>query len=165
MKLLGIAAALCIALGGPVFGESLSGVAGVVDGDTIAVQQVKVRLEGIDAPEAGQMCTDDAGQPWACGMAATMYLIKLLDGHEVICDLVGTDRYGRRLGLCRVPGLHNSINAALVRSGMARAFVKYSLQYVSEEDSARADKLGIWAGPHEAPWDYRTRIKERRKLK
>ncbi len=165
MKLLGIAAALRITLGGPVFGESFSGVAGVVDGDTIAVQQVKVRLEGIDAPEVGQSCTDEAGQPWACGMAATTHLIKLVDRREVICELVGTDRYGRRLGLCRLPGLQNSINSALVRTGMARAYVKYSLQYVSEEKSARADKLGIWAGPHEAPWDYRTRIKEVSKLK
>jgi len=36
---------------------------------------------------------------------------------------------------------------------MALAYRKYSNQYVPEEDKARADKRGMWAGEFVAPWD------------
>jgi len=51
----------------------LVGAARVVDGDTLVAQDVKVRLEGIDAPEHGQTCTAN-GVPWACGDTATAWL-------------------------------------------------------------------------------------------
>ena len=41
----------------------------VVDGDTIKLRGVRIRLAGIDAPEMNQACTAD-GVPYACGVAA-----------------------------------------------------------------------------------------------
>ncbi|NJO23319.1 MAG: thermonuclease family protein, partial [Sphingomonadales bacterium] len=34
----------------------VSGIATVIDGDTIAIGETRIRLEGIDAPEAAQSC-------------------------------------------------------------------------------------------------------------
>lgn len=42
----------------------------ILDGDTVQIGDVKIRLNGIDAPETDQICLDKAGQRWTCGLAA-----------------------------------------------------------------------------------------------
>ena len=42
-----------------------SGSVVVIDGDTIDVGDVRVRIHGIDAPENGQKCTTEQVQLWA----------------------------------------------------------------------------------------------------
>ena len=37
--------------------QAIFGIANVIDGDTIKINAKKIRLEGIDAPEAKQKCT------------------------------------------------------------------------------------------------------------
>lgn len=131
----------------------LSGRAVAIDGDTLDLAGKRVRLEGIDAPEIEQTCGRRWLGTWNCGRAAQKALDRLVDGRRVECDSVGTDKYGRNLGLCRVDG--RDLNAELVRQGMAWAFVKYSDSYVAEEQAARAAKSGIWQGTAEAPWSFR----------
>jgi endonuclease YncB( thermonuclease family) len=46
----------------PAFAGEVSGVPRIVDGDTIEIGQVKVRLSGIDAPETDQICLDAKGE-------------------------------------------------------------------------------------------------------
>ena len=46
------------------------GPAEVSDGDTLRIGAVRVRLFGIDAPEAGQPCDGGEKGGWACGAAA-----------------------------------------------------------------------------------------------
>jgi endonuclease YncB( thermonuclease family) len=137
---------------GPESGP-LIGVARVIDGDTIAVNDTRVRLEGIDAPETGQTCKRKWFGSWPCGAAATAALENLLSGKTVSCDSRGLDKYGRTLGVCFVDG--RDINAAMVRQGFAWAFVKYSSSYVKEEAEARAGGLGIWQAPSTPAWEYR----------
>jgi endonuclease YncB( thermonuclease family) len=131
----------------------LVGFARVVDGDTIAVDGTSVRLEGIDAPEAGQTCKRKWLGSWPCGAAATDALQRLLQGKTVSCEPRGLDKYGRTLATCFVGG--RDVNAGLVREGFAWAFVKYSSSYVKEEAEARARGLGIWQGAAMPPWEYR----------
>ena len=52
-----------------------------------------------------------------------------------------TDRYGRMVALCSVEGI--DIGQWIVQQGQAIAFRKYSLDYVAEEDRARAAKVGL----------------------
>jgi hypothetical protein len=47
------------------------------------------------------------------------------------------------------------VNRSMVASGYAVAFRRYSSDYVSAENSARANKRGIWAGTFQMPSDYR----------
>jgi endonuclease YncB( thermonuclease family) len=134
---------------------TLQGLAKVVDGDTIAIGDVRVRLEGIDAPESTQACGLRTGGEWRCGEAASRQLARLIGHAAVRCDDLGPDKYGRTLGRC-FSGSTN-LNAEMVRTGFAWAFIKYSNAYVREEADAKLARLGIWQGPAIAAWDYRAR--------
>lgn len=133
----------------------VAGPARVIDGDTLVVAGVRVRLEGIDAPETGQTCERGSAGPWECGAAATKELSRLTEGRTVTCRSKGTDKYGRMLGVCFAGG--EDLNELMVRRGLAWAFLRYSQSYVEAEREARAARIGIWQGETEAPWDYRAR--------
>ena len=124
----------------------------VIDGDTIDMSGVRVRLEGIDAPETGQSCTDAKGQSWPCGLRATQELRAYLGNRELSCAPEGYDRYRRVLAVCSLAG--SDVNAWMVRQGWAVAY-GYAGTYESEQDAARAAKRGIWAGTFTTPQEWR----------
>lgn len=132
----------------PVF----AGSARVVDGDTLEINGVTYRLHGIDAPEAGQSCEKKGGGKWACGKAAIAAMEDLIS-NGVTCDDRGSDGFGRTIGVCTAGEI--DINARMVEAGNAWAFVKYSADYVSIEQKARAAGVGVWQAETESPWDYR----------
>jgi len=125
----------------------------VVDGDTIVGGSTTYRLWGIDAPEAGQKCAKAGGGTWPCGKAAVAAMQALLERDAVECEAKGLDDYGRTLALCRIGDA--DIGAAMVSSGNAWAFRRYSLYYVAEENGSRARGIGVWQAPTEPPWEYR----------
>jgi len=135
--------------------EPIAGEARVIDGDTIQIGETRIRLEGIDAPEAGQTCGRKWVGTWRCGDAATEHVARLVKDQTVRCEPRGTDRYGRYLGVCSTGDVE--INADLVRRGLAWAFIKYSRAYVEVEAEARALRIGIWQGDATPPWEYRRR--------
>lgn len=136
----------------PSWAADLSGPARVIDGDTLDVGGTRVRLHGVDAPEAAQSCfTGAAG--WPCGRRATQALAALLDGGLVACAERDRDRYGRVVAVCRRDGL--DVNGWLVAEGWAVAYRRYSDAYVELEAAARAAGRGIWAGEFVMPWDWR----------
>lgn len=134
---------------------TIAGTAKISDGDTITVKGTKVRLNGIDAPETGQVCIDAAEETYPCGIAARDALTGLIQGHPVSCTGNETDRYGRRIMTCFVGEI--DINAAMVVGGWALAFRRYSDIYVGEEQIARTKQAGLWSGAFIAPWDWRHR--------
>jgi endonuclease YncB( thermonuclease family) len=126
------------------------GKAWVVDGDTIHVAGLRIRLLGIDAPESAQTCIDGVGKAWLCGRAATHELVKHLAGRRLRCQSVGHDRYRRVLAVCALPD-GSDLNAWLVREGWALAYGYYR----AEEAEAKAAKRGIWASTFIPPWEWR----------
>jgi endonuclease YncB( thermonuclease family) len=132
--------------------QPLSGIARVMDGDTIEIRGAHIRLNGIDAPESKQTCEAN-GQTYACGQRATEGLIVFLGARPVQCSEKGRDRYQRIIATCQVDS--TDVGAWMVENGWAVAYRKYSLEYVSAEDRARSAKLGIWAGTFDMPEDWR----------
>lgn len=121
----------------------------VVDGDTLELAGRKVRLHGIDAPERGQMCQNEAGARYGCGAMATEWLRDLVKGQQVRCVALDTDRYGRIVAKCYAQGM--DVGAALVLTGRAMAFRRYSQEYVTLEAVARGEKAGFWQGVFDNP--------------
>ncbi len=130
----------------------------MLDGDTIDLATrehgvVRIRLEGIDAPEGGQRCQLKWYGTWDCGRAATTALAQMVRDRTVTCDDRGPDKYGRTLGVCMID--NRDISAEMVRIGLAWAFVRYSTLYVAQEKDARDAKIGVWQAPTQTPWDWR----------
>ena len=113
------------------------GKAYVTDGDAIKISGTKIRLDGIDAPEAKQKCERN-GQKWRCGQVATQTLRKLIKGQSVTCKGDITDKYRRLIAVCSANSV--DLNGAMVDAGMALAYRKYSTQYVPNEQKARQAK-------------------------
>ena len=143
---------LCLfLLSGVVFAD-ITGKAYVTDGDTIKISGTKIRLHGIDAPEAKQRCERN-GQKWRCGQVSTEFLYDLIGSQTVTCVGNTTDRYKRLIAVCYANGI--DLNAALVDAGLALAYRKYSAKYIPNEEDARQAKIGMWAGGFVSPWDWR----------
>ena len=138
---------------GEPLADQQAGNATVIDGDTLDVAGARVRLFGIDAPEAGQTCRR-AGQNWACGADAEKALVSVIAGREVRCEEQDRDRYGRIVGICRA-GAEN-LNAWMVENGWAVAYRQYGGRiYNPEEVVARVAQRGIWSSEFAMPWDWR----------
>lgn len=146
---------LCIALLYPAEAAGAGATVGLgraKDGDSLMVANTEVRLFGIDAPEFDQICRRGSDN-WACGSEAAERLAALVTGKEVHCRSMGVDQHGRMLGRCTV-GL-TDINRSMVAAGLAVAYRRYSMDYVTAEAAAKASKRGIWAGTFAMPSDYR----------
>lgn len=127
-------------------------VVAITDGDTLTVlvdkDQVKVRLDGIDAPERRQ----------AFGTQAREKLAELTFGKSVTVEGNKKDRYGRTIGRVLVGGQDASL--AMLEAGLAWHYKAYSKDATlsrAEADARNALK-GLWADPEPiAPWEFRKR--------
>ncbi len=144
---------------GPVPAQ-VSGTPLVLDGDTLDFDGLRVRLYGIDAFERSQLCTREDGASYACGQVSREALIVAIARQPVTCEKRDVDQYGRMVGVCRTRD--GDLGARLVSEGAALAYRHYSLDYVDEEEAARAARRGVWAGRFETPWDHRHGGQQRR---
>lgn len=122
----------------------------MLDGDTLEMDGIIYRLNGIDAPEHGQRCGN-----WDCGSAATRELAELVANATVSCEPIETDAYGRIIATCRADG--RDLSAEMIDKGLAWAFVRYSDAYAPEELVSREKAEGVFAGAHMPPWEFRAR--------
>ena len=128
--------------------QEFAGKPYVVDGDSLVINDEKLRLVGIDAPELKQTCTK-GGHDWPCGRQSRQALRNLVQQGDVKCASVGLDKYNRWLVVCRNKIV--SMNAEMVKQGWAVAFGRYS----DLEKRSRLDRKGIWVGEFEQPQDWR----------
>ena len=141
--------------------KSISGMVEVIDGDTIKIEKKKIRLFGIDAPEKKQKCQ----KPWLtisfmtfnkdypCGEISTLKLKNKINNKFITCKSTNKDRYKRFIAEC-FKGKTN-INRWMVRNGYAIVYKKYSNKYLAAENLAKNEKLGLWVGSFEMPWEWR----------
>lgn len=137
------------------FDKEISGIAKITDGDTIRINEKRIRLIGIDAPETSQTCFDANYNEYFCGKIAKEFLINLADNKEVKCFYEKFDKYNRYLAECYIE--EKIINQEMIKSGMA---VTYFFGHTDPEmkkleEFAQENKLGIWQGAFQLPKDYR----------
>lgn len=133
----------------------ISGKPKIIDGDTIEIAGQRIRLHGIDTPEVGQLCEAD-GKPWHCGQEATLALTKAIGRNLVGCFERDRDRYGRVVAICKIGGSSGlDLAKQMVSEGWALAYRYYSMEYVAQEEAAKAVGKGLWRGEFVRPWDWR----------
>ncbi len=135
---------------GPLF--EISDQAKVLDGDTLLIAGEKLRLTGVDAPEADQICRRD-GRDWPCGREAVRSLRRHLGDEVIHCRSRARDNFGRSVVTCTKKD-GTDINAWLVREGWAITD-GFAAPYAAEEREAKAAKRGIWSGTFDNPADWR----------
>ena len=131
----------------------ISGKATVIDGDTLKINGVRIRLHGIDAPESTQLCKHPSGEKWRCGQHASMALADRIRGGPIRCNDMGQDRYNRVIAICFKGSM--DLNRWLVTTGWAAAYRRYSTDYIDAEMAARTRNVGVWSGEFVMPWDWR----------
>ena len=106
----------------------------IIDGDTIHLNNEKIRFTGIDTPELKQTCNKNSEIIY-CGIKAKQLLIDKIGKNKVTCIREGKDQYKRTLAECFVNDL--SLSKFLVREGYAFAYRKYSKKFISDENFAK----------------------------
>lgn len=95
--------------------STLSGKCYVVDGDTIRIGKVNLRLAGIDAPELDH--------PW--GKKAKWELVQLCKGQVITAELEPEISYDRVVATCYLPD-GRDLSAEMVQRGLALDWPKFS---------------------------------------
>lgn len=95
--------------------NTLTGKCYVIDGDTIQIGKVRIRLAGIDAPELEH--------PW--GKKAKWELVKLCKGHTITAELEPDISYDRTVATCLLPD-GRDLSAEMVKAGLALDWPKFS---------------------------------------
>ena len=73
---------------------------------SVQIGNTRIRLGGIDAPSVDQLCLNNTGERWTCGVAARDELIKHADNKSWTCHVrqAVADRRGRIVARCEVDG-------------------------------------------------------------
>jgi endonuclease YncB( thermonuclease family) len=128
--------------------RNLQGRVTVNDGDSLTIGTERIRLRGIDAPEYDQTCRRNSAD-YPCGRRARESLSALIGGRPVSCSGWERDKYDRLLATCMSGG--SDLNRGQVEAGWAVAYGDYR----AEEEAARRNGAGLWAGSFERPRDWR----------
>ncbi len=137
----------------------ITGKPKVTDGDTIKINNKKVRFSGIDAPESfffgkKQSCTLNDIKI-LCGNLSKEKLVEKIGNQIVNCKLEKKkDQYSRLIGECFIK--NESLSVFMVRNGYAFDYPKYSDgKFRKHEIYAKNLSLGLWQMQFEYPWIWR----------
>ncbi|HRZ42714.1 MAG TPA: thermonuclease family protein [Bacteroidales bacterium] len=125
----------------PLREHTLSGkVISIIDGDTYDVllpdhKTIRVRMEGIDAPERGMPFYRKSKQ----------YLASLCFKQQVTLEVTGEDHHHRVLAFTRLED-GRELSREMLKAGMAWHFKKYNNDsaLAGLETEARAQRIGLW---------------------
>ena len=140
--------------------ELISKNISVIDGDTILLENKKIRFSGIDAPESffrgkKQTCLLNSIKIF-CGEVSKEKLEKKIANKIVKCiPEKEKDFYNRILAECFING-SESLSIFMVKNGYAFDYPKYSKKkFATFQKFAKENKLGLWKMKFEFPWIWR----------
>ncbi len=121
----------------------------IVDGDSLYINNVEIRLYGIDAPERGQ----------AFNKAAARFLKSFIKGKELTYTTITKDQYKRVLALVYANGV--SLQSELIKNGFAWVYPRYCKKDICKEweklqEQAKNHNRGLWQDKNPlSPWDWK----------
>jgi len=137
----------------------ISGKPVITDGDTVKINNKKIRFSGIDAPESyffgkKQLCILNNVEI-LCGKLSKDKLIEKIGNQIVNCRIEkNKDQYSRLIGECFVK--NKSLSVFMVKNGYAFDYPKYSNgKFRKYQIYAKNLSLGLWQMQFEYPWIWR----------
>ncbi|MEM1229727.1 MAG: thermonuclease family protein [Pseudomonadota bacterium] len=147
--------------------------ANAIDGETLFMRGIEVKLFGIDAVERDQVCQNQAGEDYPCGSVATQALQQRVHNQDVVCWPLYAISATKVLGMCAVqdpggamPGSPDEFREIFAGDSLSRIQVElgHALSvgvgeeiYADEQNQAQMLRLGIWQGSFEPPAAWRAR--------
>jgi endonuclease YncB( thermonuclease family) len=133
----------------PAVGQTIEGLATVIDGDELRIGDSLIRLFGIAAPDISANLGPDA----------RLYMDGLAGGQHVKCTEVDRNMQDQSIAICTIEG--TDLAAEMLALGLAAVYRvgapptpeerELAARYDTEEADARTRKLGIWAPRDVAP--------------
>ena len=127
----------------PAAGQTIEGMATVIDGDELRIGDSLIRLFGIAAPDISSNLGPDA----------RLYLDGLAGGQHVVCTEIDRTETDELIAICTIDG--TDLVPEMLSQGLASVYRvgapptpaerELAAHYDSEEADARTRKLGIWA--------------------
>ena len=125
------------------------GKARIIDGDTIEINEEKIRFGGINSPERNEV---------GYRLAKNKLIDKIANNIVTCLREKNKDRYQRTVAECFING--KSLSSFMVKKGYACDYAFYSKgKYAKEQEYAKANKLGIWKMQYNLSWEYKCRKK------
>jgi len=131
--------------------KEINGKARIIDGDSVEINNNKIRLLGIDAFEKKQKCYWKDGTKYNCGEKSTSTLHTIISEQPIRCVTKKKDHYKRWLATCYRGTL--DINENMVLLGHALSFM--SEKYKDVQKEAKKSNAGAWAGGFILPSKFR----------
>lgn len=119
----------------------IKGKAQAIKGNILEIEQQKIQLYGIDAPELEQLCYVK-GKPWQCGLTAKQKLAEKIADKSLTCLIREEENERIPLAECFIG--KKSLNAWLVEQGWAIADRQNSRSFISHEILAQRNQKGIY---------------------
>jgi len=132
-------------------------VVNVQDGDTLTVggqgREERIRLCGIDAPELDQPLGEESKSHLQQLLSAT--------SDRILLTPLERDQYGRVVAEVDTLETHKFVQYEMLLAGMAYVYDRYvdscpNANFMHEAEAmAQQQRLGVWSGNYQKPWDYR----------
>ena len=133
----------------------ISGKPKIIDGDTLKINNKKIRFSGIDAPESyffgkKQLCILNNIEI-LCGKLSKEKLVEKIGDQIVNCKIEkNKDQYSRLIGECFTNS--ESLSVFMVKNGYAFDYPKYSNgKFRNHQIFAKKFSLGLWQMQFEYP--------------
>ncbi len=141
--------------------------ANAIDGETLFILGVEVKLFGIDAVERGQICQDQIGNDYPCGRVAVQALQERVHNRDVVCMPFYAISSHKVLGMCALQDDaqpmpsgresfletygQDSLSRIQVEQGHALSVGVGEALFQDEQNQAQTLRLGIWQGSFMPP--------------
>ena len=158
-----VVAAVAMAYAGGALAQAVTGATTVtgraraLQADQVIIDNQRISLFGIDAPDPDQDRECTAGRTYfGCFTNAKRKLEELIDLGPIACTDTGEKNFiNFPYMTCKIGGI--DIGEDIVRQGWALAFTPQSDKYKAAEAEAKAAKRGLWQDGvrFTVPWNWR----------
>ena len=137
----------------------VEGYVSVATGSVVQMEGLYIHMYGIDAPDPQQLCADQNGSQYKCGIKSLNWLEDWINGRILRCHLLTRIIRGHVTGVCFADNGKYDVAAAVVNAGWALAYTPRTNVYAPYERQAKYARRGLWRGRFYRPWEWRQKQK------